>query len=330
MRKCCENALSGVGKLVYRWTEMSVELSIVVPVFNEQANAAALLERIAAVLPQLPAPHEVIFVDDGSKDPTVATLLAAKTRYPWLKIVELRRNFGQHAATYAGFDVANGKIVVTLDGDLQNDPADIPKLLEKMREGYDVVCGWRTERKDPFFSRKLPSLIVNRIIRSDAPTPIHDYGCFLRAYTNEAAKELAYYSTTRGWFPVLFSKLGFRVGEVPVTHHERPGGEKSKHNFFRRMDQFMSVFMGATTRPFQFVEVVGAVGMGLGGIGLVAALWLALRGAEFDWVVVLVASLALALWGFLAAVTGMIGEYLVGMNYEIGRNPKYLVRKIHE
>src|SRR2546425_8190228 len=220
---------------------MKTALSIVVPVYNEAANIELLLERIAAALPQLPSPHEVIVVDDGSRDGTMDKLLGAKRKYPWLKPVELRRNFGQHAATYAGFDVAQGEIVVTLDGDLQNDPSEISKLLEKLREGYDVVCGWRADRKDPFFSRKLPSLVVNRIIRSDAPSPVHDYGCFLRAYTQQAAKELAGYSTLRGWFPVLFARLGFRVAEVPVSHHQRPGGEQSKHNFFRRLDQFMSV-----------------------------------------------------------------------------------------
>ncbi|HTS18635.1 MAG TPA: glycosyltransferase family 2 protein [Verrucomicrobiae bacterium] len=309
---------------------MDVALSIIIPVYNEEVNVDPLLARIAAVLPGLPAPNEVIIVDDGSRDATVARLRAAKKNYPWLKIVELRRNFGQHAATYAGFDLAKGAVVVTLDGDLQNDPADIAKLLEKMKEGYEIVCGWRSDRKDPFFSRKLPSLIVNRLIRSDAPTPIHDYGCFLRAYTNEAAKELSKYSTSRGWFPVLFAKLGFRVGEVAVSHHERPGGEQSKHGFFRRMDQFMSVFLGARAKPFQFVQVVGAAGLGLGGFGVVAALAWAAAGGGSRSLMLGVGAIALSLWGFLTVVVGMIGEYLVGMNYEIGRHPKYLVRAIHE
>jgi glycosyltransferase involved in cell wall biosynthesis len=301
---------------------MNPALSIVVPVYNEEVNIEPLLARIAAVLPTLPAPHEVIVVDDGSRDSTVAKALVAGKAYPWLKLVELRRNFGQHAATYAGFDTATGDIVITLDGDLQNDPADIPKLLEKMKEGYDVVCGWRTARKDPFLSRKLPSLIVNRIIRSDAPTPIHDYGCFLRAYTQQAAKELSLYSTSRGWFPVLFAKLGFRVGEVPVSHHERPSGEESKHSVFVRMDQFMSVFMGATTKPFQFVEVIGSAVFGLGVIGLVIAL--VIRAWPLGFL-----SVGAGLWGVSTTITGMIGEYLVRMNYEIGRKPKYLIRKIH-
>lgn len=302
---------------------MSLALSIIVPVYNEEVNIDTLLARIAEVAPQLPSPHEVIIVDDGSKDSTVKKLLAARAKYPWLKVIELRRNFGQHGATYAGFDKATGEVVITLDGDLQNNPADIPKLLEKMKEGYDVVCGWRQERKDPFLSRKLPSLMANYLIRSDAPTPIHDYGCFLRAYTNAAAKELSYYSTSRGWFPVLFAKLGFRVGEVPVSHYERPGGEQSKHNVFTRLDQFMSVFMGATTKPFQFVEVIGVSALGLGGLGVFLGL------VTFNWSLGIL-SLGLGLWGLSTTITGMVGEYLVRMNYEIGRKPKYLIRKTYE
>jgi glycosyltransferase involved in cell wall biosynthesis len=302
---------------------VSVALTIVIPVYNEEANVELLLERLARIVPKLPSPAEVMIVDDGSGDATVPKLIQARKKYPWLKVIELRRNFGQHAATYAGFDHAKGGVVVTLDGDLQNDPADIPKLLEKMVEGYDVVCGWRTDRKDPFLSRKLPSLITNYLIRNDAPTPIHDYGCFLRAYTNVAAKELSHYSTSRGWFPVLFSKLGFRVGEVPVSHQERPGGEGSKHGFFVRLDQFMSVFMGATTKPFQFVEVIGIGAVGLGGTGLLAGIVIR------SWLLG-VLSASLALWGFSVTITGMVGEYLVRMNYEIGRKPKYLVRNVHE
>ena len=307
---------------------MKLELSIVVPVYNEEVNIAALLERLAQILPELPTPNEVLIVDDGSKDQTLPKLLAARGRYPWLKVVELRRNFGQHGATYAGFDVAEGAVVVTLDGDLQNDPADIPKLVEKIKEGYDVVCGWRTQRKDPFLSRKLPSLIVNRIIRSDAPAIVHDYGCFLRAYTQQSAKELAYYSTARGWFPVLFSKLGFRVAEVAVSHHERPGGEASKHDFFKRVDQFMSIFMGVRTKPFQFVEVIGGIAGAVGGALLLAALALWLRGGH-DPLLWGLSGAGLSLWGFLTTVTGLIGEYVVRMNYELGRHPKYLVRTVH-
>jgi len=309
---------------------MKPAISIVIPVYNEEVNIGQLLERIAAVLPQLPSPNEVIVVDDGSRDATLRHLLDAKRKYPWLKVVELRRNFGQHAATYAGFDSAQGEIIVTLDGDLQNDPADIPKLIDKLREGYDVVCGWRPLRQDPFLSRRLPSLVVNRIIRSDAPTPVHDYGCFLRAYTEQAARELSERSTSRGWFPVLFAKLGFRVTEVPVAHHERPGRQQSKHNFFTRFDQFMSVFMGVRTKPFQFVQIIGGAAIMFGGIGFVVAVAYAFAGTVRGIGLWMLASLGLALWGFLIVVTGTVGEYIVGMNYEIGRHPKYLIRKVHD
>jgi glycosyltransferase involved in cell wall biosynthesis len=309
---------------------MKPTTSIVIPLYNEADNIAPLLDRLAAMLPQLPAPYEVIVVDDGSRDGTLARLLEGKQKHAWLKVVELRRNFGQHAATYAGFDVAQGEIVVTLDGDLQADPADVPKLVDKLREGYDVVCGWRPQRRDPFLSRKLPSLVVNRIIRSEAPTPVHDYGCSLRAYTRQAAQELSEYSTSRGWLPVLFAKLGFRVAEVAVTHHERPGQQQSKHNFFRRLDQFMSVFMGVKTRPFQFVQLLGVIGLGAGGIGLALVVGCALLHGNIDVGRWLIASVGLGLWGFLTVVTGTIGEYIVGMNYEIGRHPKYLIRKVHE
>jgi glycosyltransferase involved in cell wall biosynthesis len=307
-----------------------MEVSVVIPVFNEEANIGPLLERIAQTLPSLPSPYEVIVVDDGSKDATVVKLLAGRQHCPWLRVVELRRNFGQHIATYAGFDHARGKFVVTLDGDLQNDPADIPKLLEKMREGYDVVCGWRMERKDPFLSRKLPSLIVNRIIRSDAPTPIHDYGCFLRAYTAQAAKELSMYSTPRGWFPVLFSKLGFRVGEVAVSHHERPGDEPSHHDLFTRIDQFMSVFIGVKTKPFQFAEILGGAGIAVGGLGLIIGLARWLVGVRDGTGLLCLLAVGLSLWGFLMAVIGLVGEYLGHTYYDLRRHPKYLVRQIHD
>ena len=160
-------------------------------------------------------------------------------------------------------------------------------------------------------------------IRSEAPVPIHDYGCFLRACTNAAAKELSYYSTSRAWFPVLFSKLGFKVAEVPVSHHERSAGGTSKHDVFVRLDQFMSIFMGATTRPFQFVEIVGVGAVGLGVLGLLTGVILG------SWPMSLWCA-ALALWGFSTTIIGMVGEYLVRVNYEIGRKPKYLIRKTHE
>jgi glycosyltransferase involved in cell wall biosynthesis len=302
---------------------VSVALTIVIPVYNEEANIDPLLEQAARTLPGLPSPAEVVIVDDGSGDTTVPKLIQAKKKYPWLKVIELRRNFGQHATTYAGFDHAKGDIVVTLDGDLQNNPADIPKLLEKMAEGYDVACGWRTDRRDLFLSRKLPSLITNYLIRNDAPTPIHDYGFFLRAYTNVAAKELSHYSTSRCWFPVLFPNLASRSARCPSAIRNVPAAKVPAMASLFGWTNSCRFSWARTTKPFQFVEVIGIGAVRLGGAGLLVGIVI------HSWLLGTL-SASLALWGFSVMITGMVGEYLVRMNYEIGRKPKYLMRTVHE
>jgi len=307
---------------------MKPQLSIVIPVFNEERNVKTLHSQLSNVLDTMGRPSEIIFVNDGSTDRTIDILKRLQSLDPRITIVDLRRNFGHHPATYAGFDYASGDIVITLDGDLQNDPADIPKLLRKMEEGYDIVCGWRKDRKDPLLTRRLPSLIVNRLISHNARTQIHDYGCFLRAYKNFAAKEISSYATIKGWFPVLFGNLGFRVGEVEVQHHSRPAKERSRHTFFVRVDQFMSVFMGVTTRPFQIVEFLGVGLMSLGVLGVVGCLAYALVQKELPATLPCLLSANLLLLGLLTLVVGLIGEYVVRMNYEIGNKPKYLVREI--
>jgi glycosyltransferase involved in cell wall biosynthesis len=287
-----------------------------------------LHSKLAEVLETIRAPSEIIFVNDGSTDGTVQALRELQTTDPRVTVIDLRRNFGHHPATYAGFDHASGDIVVTLDGDLQNDPADIPRLLKKMEEGYDIVCGWRTDRKDPLLTRRLPSIVVNRLISHNAGTQVHDYGCFLRAYKNFAAKEIASYATVKGWFPVLFGNLGFRVGEVKVQHHPRPGKEKSHHNFFMRLDQFMSVFMGVTTRPFQIVEFLGIGFMAVGFLGILSCLGYLVIQGQLPAILLCLLTVNFFLLGFLTLVIGLVGEYVVRMNYEVGNKPKYLVREI--
>jgi glycosyltransferase involved in cell wall biosynthesis len=305
-----------------------VELSIVIPVFNEEASVEPLVERLSAVLPTLPAPHEVVFVDDGSRDATGAKLLAARALRPWLRIVTLRRNFGQHIATYAGFDHARGRILVTLDGDLQNDPADIPRIVDKLKEGYDVVCGRRRDRQDAFLSRRLPSRVVNWVIARHSATPIHDYGCFLRGYTREAADEISKYSSSRSWFPVMFGKLGLRVSEIDVQHHARARGDASRHDFLKRAEQFLSILIGATDNPFLYVVLAGVLALALSALGLVGMLLALAFGTAGQALLWAAGSLAVALWGALATVTGVVGEYIARVHHEIGRTPRYVVRDV--
>ena len=304
------------------------DLSVVIPVFNEEDNLEPLHEKLAGVLNALGLRYEIIFVDDGSTDRSRDILRSLHEQDQAVKAVFLRRNFGQHPATFAGFAHAGGEIIITLDADLQNDPADIPKLLKKLEEGYDVVCGWRQDRVDPLLTRKIPSLVVNRMISRSSNLKIHDYGCFLRAYRNWAAKEIVEYGVVGGWFPVLFGTLGFNVGEAVVSHHERAGKGGSKHDIFKRMEQFMSVFMGVATKPFQAVEILGVL-LVLGGLALeflLAVLWL-----FFDLSIHMLfplLGLFFMLWGFSIGVVSLIGEYIVRMNYEISKKPIYLVREI--
>lgn len=303
-----------------------MDLSVVIPVFNEARNVQPLIERLETVLASLGLTYEVLVVNDGSNDDTLARLIELRRTRAWLKIVDLRRNFGQHGATYAGFDHAVGEMVVTLDGDLQNDPADIPLLVEKSREGYDIVCGWRKDRKDALFSRRIPSLVVNHVIRRHSSFPIHDYGCFLRLYSNAAAKEISQYASSRSWFPVMFAKLGFRVAEVEVRHHARTGQDESKHSLLTRVNQFVSVLIGATDNPFLYVIIFGLAGTAVAaGLGLVALILLLFQRSMWG---LLAAGVVSFLLSFLIVVTGVVGEYVARVHHETGRAPKYLVRKV--
>ena len=219
---------------------MSIYLSIVVPLYNEEESVGKLLESILNVTEQLDFGYEIIFVDDGSRDKTWEIIEALKKNAPCLKGIKLRRNYGQTNAMVAGFDNARGKFIVTMDGDLQNDPADIPMLLEKAREGYDIVSGWRKDRKD-HFARVLPSQIANAIISWTTGVKLHDYGCSLKVYRSECVKSLNAYGDMHRFLPALASMTGARVTEIPVTHHPRKYGV-SKYGFERVLKVFSDIF----------------------------------------------------------------------------------------
>ena len=219
---------------------MSIYLSIVVPLYNEAESVEKLLAGILEAMERSDFLYEIIFVDDGSRDRTWEIIEELKKNIPCLKGIKLRRNYGQTSAMVAGFDNARGKFIVTMDGDLQNDPADIPLLLEKAKEGYDIVSGWRRDRKD-HFSRVLPSRIANGIISWTTGVRLHDYGCSLKIYHSECVKSLNAYGDMHRFLPALASMTGARVTEMPVKHHPRKYGV-SKYGFERILKVFSDIF----------------------------------------------------------------------------------------
>jgi glycosyltransferase involved in cell wall biosynthesis len=217
-----------------------VDLSVVVPLYNEEENVELLWERLYNVLKDVHRSYEVIFVDDGSKDGTRDKLRRLARQHPNLRVILFRANFGQSAAMAAGFEATRGDIVIAMDGDLQNDPADIPVLLEKMAEGYDVVSGWRKNRRDKLLLRKIPSKIANRLICSITDVRLHDTGCSLKAFRGEMLRRISLYGELHRFIPALTRMEGARIAELPVRHHARQFG-KSKYNLTRTFRVIMDL-----------------------------------------------------------------------------------------
>jgi glycosyltransferase involved in cell wall biosynthesis len=218
----------------------SINISVVIPVYNEEDNVTILYEKLREALDPVNKKYEIIFVDDGSIDNTWGKIEELKTRFSNLKGINLRRNYGQTNAMVAGFDQASGEIIVTMDGDLQNDPSDIPMLLNKIEEGYDIVSGWRKERKDNIL-RVIPSNVANYIISKTTGVHLRDYGCSLKAYRSECIKSIKAYGEMHRFFPALASMTGARVTEIPVNHYPRKFGV-SKYGFDRIFKVFSDIF----------------------------------------------------------------------------------------
>lgn len=241
----------------------AVDLSIVVPIYNEEGNIQALHRRVTETMDQLGLPWEFILVDDGSRDASPRLLEHLAALDPRVRVVRLRRNFGQSAALAAGFENARGRIIITMDGDLQNDPADIPFLLEKLEEGFDVVSGWRRHRKDKLLIRKVPSWLANRLICSVTGVRLHDTGCALKAYRREIIDRIRLYGELHRFIPALSRLEEGRIAEVPVRHHPRVAG-KSKYNITRTykviMDLFtLSLLLKYERNPLHFFGKLAAV-----------------------------------------------------------------------
>lgn len=244
-----------------------LQLSIVVPVFNEEESVELLAQKLHESVSRIGRSYEIILVDDGSRDRTWELMVGITKKFPCFRVIRFRRNFGQTAAMSAGFHAAQGEIVITLDADLQNDPADIPKLLERTDAGIDVVSGWRRDRKDTFINRTLPSMIANRIISKMTGVAIHDFGCSLKAYRRDVIKDVHLYGEMHRFIPALASWVGGSVEEVVVTHHARQFG-KSKYGIsrtFRVILDLMTVkfLLQYSTRPIQIFGRIGLVFAGL-------------------------------------------------------------------
>jgi len=258
-----------------------VELTFVVPVHNEEENLEDLHAAISAVATEMGRPVEMVYVDDGSTDRSHAILLDLRQRDPRIKIVKFRANFGQTPALAAGFEEARGNVVITLDADLQNDPADVPKLLAELERGYDVVSGWRRDRKEPYLSRRLPSLIANRCIAWLTGLSIHDSGCTLKAYRTRVVKKLPLYADAHRFLPAIASIRGARVGEIPVHHRPRARGY-SKYGIGRTSRVLFDllkvrVLVRFSSRPLHWFGLGALPAFFLGTVALIANLFAVLQ-----------------------------------------------------
>jgi glycosyltransferase involved in cell wall biosynthesis len=290
-------------------------LSVVVPLFNEEESVAVLLARIEEVLSSFSFASEIVMVDDGSSDGTWSILEKLKEGRPHLRAIRLRRNYGQTSAMVAGFEQSVGEIIITMDGDLQNDPADIPLLLEKMNQGFDIVSGWRRERQD-HFSRVWPSRIANLIISRTTGVALHDYGCSLKAYRADCIKSLHGYGEMHRFFPALASMTGARVTEVPVRHYPRRFGV-SKYGFDRILKVFSDIFainliIRFSATPLKgFLLCAAPFALLSGGFALLAIAALLLSWSPGKAGLFLIASALCGLGVLQLLALGMLGELAV-------------------
>lgn len=311
----------------------TTDVSIVIPLYNEEESVAQLYAALQETLSQLQCTAEVIVVDDGSTDGSLALLRKIAANDANVRVISLRRNFGQTAAFSAGFDFARGDVIVTMDADLQNDPNDIPLLLEEMAKGYDIVSGWRKDRKDRFWDRRLPSILANRLISNVTDVILHDYGCSLKAYRRDALQQVRLYGEMHRFIPALVSQIGARVTEVPVTHRAREFGS-SKYGIGRTvrvvLDLLTVWFLGSyATRP---LHVFGGLGLGATGLGILLGIYLTFLkialGQDIGNRPLLLLAVLLVMVGAQLITMGLIAEMIIRTYHESQHKPIYSVREV--
>lgn len=311
-----------------------MDLSIIIPLFNEEDSVKLLIEELDQVLKNLGLEAEVVFIDDGSEDKTSPVIKEGIKGEPLFRLIRLNRNFGQTAALACGFSEARGQVVMTMDGDGQNDPADIVKLLHKIKEGADVVSGWRIKRKAPFLSRRLPSQIANSLISRITGVKLHDYGCSLKAYRQEIVKRLNLYGEMHRFIPALASLGGAKVVEIEVGDRPRLGG-KSKYGISRTLRVFLDLLtvkfiLSYSTRPIQIFGAWGLV-FSLWGIAALAGLvsMKIFMAVDMTGNPLLVLSVFLWIVGIQFIVLGLLAEIITRTYHESQQKPIYIVRETY-
>ena len=314
---------------------MGPEISVVVPMRNESPNVAELHAERSAGLDAFGRPYEILVIDDGSTDDTFAKLAALQRRNPRLRVIRFRRNFGQTAAFAAGFARARGRYIVTFDGDLQNDPTDIPAMIEKIAEGPDIVAGWRKERKDAFLNRRLPSMIANTVISFATGVKLHDYGCSLKVFRAEVVKSMKLYGEMHRFLPAIAAEQGVDIVEHVVNHRKRIHGQ-SKYGISRTirvvLDLMTVKFLSSySTRPLQ---MFGGVGFGMGLFGAIICAYMAYLKIVYNPGIanrpLLLLGVLLILGGINLVMTGLLGEMLSRTYHESQNKPIYVIREVLE
>ncbi|MEK6410673.1 MAG: glycosyltransferase family 2 protein [Acidobacteriota bacterium] len=307
-------------------------ISVFLPVFNEEDNIERLDLKLTDALERLGRSYEVIYIDDGSTDQSLAKLRGIAARDSRVRVISLRRNYGQTAAMSAGIDHARGQILIPMDADLQNDPADIKRLLDKLDEGYDVVSGWRKDRKDTWLTRRLPSRLANRLVSTLSGVDLHDYGCSLKAYRREALTSVKLYGEMHRFIPIYAGWAGARVTEIPVTHHARSAGE-SKYGLSRTIKvlfdlitiKFLSSFL---TKPLYLFGTAGLVCLAISLLSFAFALYYRfVEGVHLNRMPLATLSMIMFAMGVQFIFMGLLAEMIVRTYHESQGKPIYLIRE---
>src|ERR1700724_1367125 len=316
-------------------SESPIRYSILVPFFNEQENVPPLYMKLTEVMDSIGEPYELVFVDDGSRDNTFKVLSEIYEHDRRVNLVRLRRNFGQTAGLKAGFDFARGEVIVSMDGDLQHDPDEIPKFMEKIEEGFDLVSGWRYQRNDHWLTRQLPSRVANWMMAKLSGIELHDFGTTFKAYRREVIQEIQLYGELHRFIPALASSAGARIAEVPIVNLERKSG-KSNYGIGRTIRVFLDLIivkflLDYSTRPLQFF---GLLGMGGAGLGFAVAVFLVYEKLYLHKAIMaehgplMMLSVALFISGVQFFSMGLLGEIIARTYYEPQNKPIYALREV--